>query len=245
MVPALPPPSPEVVFRAREVTTPEGTYRYRVFVPTRRGRGATPTILFLHGSGERGEENEKQLQNGIKLLVAQEAHGGATRFPALVIAPQCRPDVAWTEPAMKRMAYAALDQSLKEFGGDPRRVLLTGLSLGGYATWAWAQEDPGRWIAIAPVCGGLRLRSQTPAPNAPDPYSSAASAISTAKIPTWAFHGDADGSVPVGESRQMVAALLARGADVRYSEYPGVGHNSWDRAYSEPGLLPWFLKARR
>ena len=244
------PTAPAVTYLERTVTTPDGSYGYRVFVPGGRdglGRGARnrPAILFLHGSGERGDDNEAQTRNGISLLIASRANGGVERFPAIVVAPQCRANSRWTDPAMKRMAYAALDASLKEFGGDPKRVLLTGLSLGGYGTWAWAQEDPGRWVAIAPVCGGLRFRNQAAEPGSPDAYSVAAATLVATKIPVWAFHGDADGSVPVSESRQMVAALVARRANVRYSEYAGVGHNSWDAAYSEPGLLPWFLSARR
>jgi predicted peptidase len=117
--------------------------------------------------------------------------------------------------------------------------------MGGYGTWELAKRHPNRWAALAPVCGGVRFRGQ--APEATDagvnPYSAMATAV--APIPQWIFHGDADGAVPVSESRQMAAILFARKADVRYTEYPGVGHNSWDYAYNEPGLLGWLLAHKR
>ena len=227
-----------VPFAARSVTVGGRAYGYRVFVPAHwNGRRPCAVLLFLHGAGERGDDNLAQTRNGIRLLIAQDPDG----FPALVVCPQCRDHARWSQPDMEAMALAAVDQSVREFHGDPRRVYLTGLSLGGYGTWDLAQRYPDRWAAIAPDCGGVLF------PNAPrpsdDPYRPVAEKV--ARLPAWVFHGGADPTVPVSESRQMVALLFLRKADVRYTEYAGVGHNSWDYAYKEPGLLPWFLSHKR
>jgi predicted peptidase len=197
-------------------------------------------ILFLHGSGERGDDGQAQSQVGI---------GGAIRFhsdrfPAVVVMPQCRKGAAWIEPPMEAQALAALDQSVKEFHGDRDRTYLTGLSMGGFGSWAWAAKYTGKWAAAVVVCGGIRHRPRPDIPPAPeaagDPYADAAKKIG-ATLPIWVFHGSADTSVPVTESRQMVAALKALGSQVKYTEYEGVGHNSWDKAYAEPDLPAWLF----
>lgn len=139
---------------------------------------------------------------------------------------------------------------MKEFGGDPDRVYLTGISMGGYGTFELALGHPGRFAALISVCGGLR-----PPPNRPgllvtaipsgesDPYAYAAARL--ASVPLWLFHGEADDIVPASESRLLAAAFEKAGAPARYSEYPGVGHGSWDRAYAEPGLWEWLFAQRR
>ncbi len=143
---------------------------------------------------------------------------------------------------MEKLALTALDQSLKEFHGDSHRVYLTGLSMGGYGTWYIASRNPGRFAALAPVCGGIRAPKTVPLPavsTTSDPYADVARKIGT--TPVWMFHGSADEVINVDESRQMAAALKANGGNVRYTEYPGVNHNSWDKAYGEPDLIPWLL----
>ncbi len=239
------PPKPAdpatVPFVARTATTSTGTYGYEVFVPPHWDKKKKwPIILFLHGSGERGTDNAAQTKNGIRLLIAQDLDN----FPAVVVCPQSTTEYTWNDVPMQEFAMAALDQSIKEFHGDTKREYLTGLSLGGYGTWDLAQKYPDRWAAIAPCCGGIIFpwlpASPSTAGGPPaDPYYPAA--LKVQHIPAWVFHGEADGTVPVSESRQMVAVLYALKADVHYNEYPGVGHNSWDYAYKEPGLLSWFL----
>ena len=239
-----------VKFVDRSVTTGTGTYRYQVFVPAHwNGRRPCPVILFLHGSGERGDDNRAQTRNGIRLLIAQDPD----TFPCVVVCPQCRADASWTQPAMEEQALAALDQSVREFHGDPDRVYLTGLSMGGYGTWDLAQKYPQRWAAIAPCCGGVRYPRRAAGDQAAsgqpaDPYREVAQKV--VSLPTWIFHGAADPTVTVAESRQMAAVLFplrpgVKEADLKYTEYPGVGHNSWDYAYKETGLLPWFLSHKR
>jgi predicted peptidase len=228
-------------FLNRMVTLNGVTYRYVVYMPPDwTNHKKWPVFLFLHGSGERGDDGLAQSQVGI---------GGAIRFhsdrfPAVVVMPQCRKDVAWTDPPMEAQALAALDHSMKEFHGDPDRIYLTGLSMGGFGSWAWAAKYPGKWAAAVVVCGGIRHRRQANAPPAPeeagDPYADAAKKIG-ATLPVWVFHGSADTSVPVTESRRMVEALKALGSQVKYSEYDGVGHNSWDKAYTEADLPIWLF----
>lgn len=161
---------------------------------------------------------------------------------AIIVFPRCPTDATWIEPRMEKLALTALDQSLKEFHGDPRRVYLTGLSMGGYGTWYIASRNPGRFAALAPVCGGIRAPNTVPlaaVSTTSDPYAEIAKKIGA--TPVWMFHGSADEVINVDESRRMAAALKANGGNVHYTEYPGVGHNSWDKAYAEPELMPWLL----
>ena len=236
----------QVPFADRAVTIGAETYKYQVFIPRHWDKKKkTPVILFLHGAGERGTDGALETKNGVRLLIARDLD----KFPCVVVCPQLRPDMRWTQPAMQGLALKTLDQSMDEFNGDPRRVYLTGLSLGGYGTWELARKYPERWAAIAPVCGGvvypegIKADASETTATEKDPYGAAALAL--AAMPIWDFHGQADPTIPVSESRQLVAALIARKADIHYSEYPGVGHNSWDNAYAEPDLLPWFLSHQR
>ncbi|WP_119324752.1 prolyl oligopeptidase family serine peptidase [Capsulimonas corticalis] len=236
----------QVPFASRTLTMGANTYKFQVFIPKHLSRKTNPpVILFLHGIGERGTDGAQQTKNGVRLLIAQDVDN----FPAVVVCPQLQPETRWTQPAVEELTLKMLDQCIAEFHGDTRRVYLTGLSLGGYGSWEMARKFPSRWAAIAPVCGGVVFPAWVGAApeettaSEKDPY--AALAQSLPAIPIWDFHGEADPTVPVSESRQIVASLLARKADIRYSEYPGVGHNSWDNAYAEPGLLPWLLSHKR
>ncbi|PYV07234.1 MAG: phospholipase, partial [Acidobacteria bacterium] len=166
----------------------------------------------------------------------------------VVVLPQCRKEKWWTFPEMEAQTIAALDESIREFHGDPARVYLTGLSMGGYGTWSLGSKYPGRFAALAPICGGVRLPRGARLPAGipeppPDPYAAASRKIG--KTPVWIFHGGADPVVPVSESRQMNEALKTAGGNVRYTEYEKVGHNSWDRAYAEPEVFTWLLSQRR
>ncbi len=230
---------PETGFLNRTVTVGGSTYRYAVYVPADWTPDRQwPVILFLHGAGERGDDGVLQTQVGLPGAIRMHVE----RFPAVVVIPQCRKNVWWQEPAMESQALAALDAASKEFHGDASRTYLTGLSMGGYGTWSLAAKYPGRWAAVAPVCGGI-----VPPPNvknvpvntSEDPYADAAKKVGNA--PVWIFHGDADAAVPVTESRKMAAALKAAGNTPKYSEYPGIGHNSWDKAYNDPEFAAWLF----
>src|SRR5712692_1511132 len=225
----------ETGFINRTVTINGTTYQYQVFVPAGWSSNKSwPVILFLHGAGERGEDGLVQTEVGIGTAIRRSTE----RFPCIVIFPQCRKNVAWSDPAMEVQTLKALEQTMKEFHGDPQRVYLTGLSLGGYGTWSLAAKYPGKFAALAPVCGGIRsprAPDLAAADGAQDPYAAVAQKIG--KTPVWVFHGGADPTVPVEESRKMVEALKAAGGNVKYTEYDGVGHNSWVKAYAEPEFM--------
>ncbi|HEX9107995.1 MAG TPA: hypothetical protein VF832_12220, partial [Longimicrobiales bacterium] len=134
-----------------------------------------------------------------------------------------------------------------EFGCDASRQYLSSISMGAFGSWRLVLEEPSRFAAIAPVCGGLdappaALYREGVHPGT-DPYEAAADLLRG--LPAWVFHGSADRVIPVDESRRVVEALRSAGSDVRYTEYPGVGHHSWDRAYAEPDLPEWLLGCRR
>jgi predicted peptidase len=235
----------ETGFLNRSVMVGGTVYRYQVYVPADWSKDKKwPVILFLHGAGERGDDGLMQTDVGIGTAIRRYRE----RFPSIVVLPQCRKNAWWTEPGMEAQALKALEQTLKEFNGDPQRVYLTGLSMGGYGTWSLAAKYPGKFAALVAICGGIRAPASVratgaaPAEPAGDPYAAAAQKIG--RTPVWVFHGEADPVVPVTESRKMVEALKAAGGNVRYSEYPEVKHNSWDKAYAEPELLPWLLAQR-
>ena len=229
----------ETGFLDRTVTIAGSEYKYQVFVPENWAKNKKwPIILFLHGAGERGDDGLIQTEVGIGTAVRRYRD----RFPAVVVMPQCRKNVWWSESTMADMAMAALAAAQKEFHGDPARTYLTGLSMGGYGTWYLAGKYPGTFAAIAPICGGIlmpdKARAQSPDDNSP--YAEAAKKIGS-KTPTWIFHGGDDPVVPVTESRRMNDTMKALGGEVQYTEYPGVGHNSWEKAYAEPELFTWLL----
>ncbi|MBI5838212.1 MAG: prolyl oligopeptidase family serine peptidase [Candidatus Eisenbacteria bacterium] len=237
---------PDTVFVARAARIGAQAYPYRVYVPP--GFDAAkrwPVVLFLHGSGERGSDGERQVKIGLGPAIRRNPG----RFPLLAVFPQAPDDSSWLgEPG--RAALAALDSAMAEFSGDPARVYLTGLSMGGYGCWHLAWEDTTRWAAVVSVCGGLvppddkhsvRLAPELMA--ADDPYAAVAARV--AALPAWLFHGARDPIIPVGESRRIVAALQARAADVKYTEYAAAGHDCWDRAFGEEDLWTWLLGKRR
>jgi len=236
----------ETGFLDRVVSVDGVGHKYQVFVPENWSpKQKWPIILFLHGAGERGSDGLLQTQVGIATAVRKERN----RFPAVIVMPQCNLEKWWVGPDMMKLALASLAAASREFKGDPKRTYLTGLSMGGYGAWAIAAANPGKFAAIAPICGGItapeHLRQQYPElvknsyPEEPQSYVTSASRIG--KTPVWIFHGGADPVVPVEGSRKMNDALKAGGGNVRYTEYPGVGHNSWDNAYADPELVTWML----
>jgi len=204
-----------------------------------------PIILLLHGVGERGSDGLLQTDVGLPHAVRLDR----SRFQTIIVIPQCLKDHWWTQSGMEALALGALAAATREFKGDPKHTYLTGLSMGGCGSWDLASKFPGKFAAVVPICGGITLsehfRQQHPelAKNAcPDePQSCADFAKKIGKTPVWIFHGGADDTVSVAYSRKLNDALEAAGANVRYTEYPGIGHNSWDKAYTEPDLMRWLL----
>lgn len=227
-------------FRKREVKVEDTVTYYQVYEPPLL-EGPLPLVLFLHGAGESGRDGVLQITVGLGPAIRKRPD----RFPVLGVFPQASRGYGWRGFNLTA-AVAALDDIEKHYEIDRDRVYLTGISMGGYGTWLLALEQPERFAAAVPVCGGLdqpaAVRAGLLDPRKP-PYEQAAKRL--AKLPQWAFHGEADDIIPVDESRSMVAALRAEGADVRYTEYRGVRHNSWDPAYAEAELMPWLLSQKR
>lgn len=216
-------------------------HKYVVYLPENWSRQQLwPVILFLHGSGERGSEGMDETQIGLPQAIRLHPE----RWPFIVVMPQVPfSHHHWTDPDMMAMAMAALQDEVKEFHGDPDRVILTGLSLGGYGTWEIAKAYPHRFAAIVPVCGGIFWSYQPSrwheAGTLPEEYARA-----VGRTPTWIFHGADDPVVVPRQSQLMFQALKAAGGDVRFWEYAGVKHNVWDRVYAEPQLPRWMLAQR-
>lgn len=231
----------ETGFLNRTVKVGATSYPYQVYVPSNWTKTKKwPVILFLHGAGERGDDGLIQTEVGIGTAIRRHPD----RVPAIVVMPQCAKNHWWLEADMQAQALKALDQTMKEFNGDQTRTYLTGLSMGGNGTWAIATANPGKFAAIAPICGPARISPRYGVQVKPEDLSEERYKTYAAKIgktPVWVFHGEADPVVPVTESRLMVEALKAAGGDVRYNEYPGVGHDSWNKAYAEPDLFTWLL----
>ena len=205
----------------------DGDSKYVVFVPHGyTGEKPMPLILFLHGAGERGDDGEAPVKQGI-------ANGGIkfknneAKFPFFVVFPQCKVKSNWLAggPDADR-ALAILAEVQKTYKIDDKRLYLTGLSMGGSGTWSLAAAHPNKWAAIAPICGGG------------DPSN----ADKIKHLPCWCFCGDQDSAKLVENNRTMIKALKGAGGNPRYTELPFVGHNSWDPAYVTPELYSWFLK---
>lgn len=219
------------------------TFRYRLLSPANIEEGKKyPLVLFLHGAGERGDNNVDQLKYFPELM-AQPAY--RERFPCFVLAPQCRVDRKWvevdwsenethTKPEQPgdqmKSVIQMMEQSFSELPIDRDRIYLTGLSMGGYGSWDLSVRKTDWFAAVAPICGGAD--------------NSTVAALKN--MPVWVAHGDADKAVPVERSRLAVAALQEAGGNPVYVEMPGVGHNSWTPSYEDhDGLVPWLFRQQR
>jgi len=229
-------------FLDRVITHAGVEYAYQVYIPAAyRPSAPSPVILFLHGAGERGSDGKAQSAVGLGPAIREHPE----RWPAIVVLPQVPEGQSWVGPA-GAMAMAALDRTLEEFRGDPARIYLTGLSMGGNGSWALGYQHTDRFAAIVAVCGFLATGPGFPSFLAAGTADAAAEVAARLKgIPIQVFHGDADRVVPAAESRQVVAALRAVGADVQYTELPGVGHNAWDAAYGSAELAGWLFAQRK
>lgn len=197
--------------------------KYLLYLPKEYGssrRHRFPLILFLHGSGERGDDLERVKAHGPPKLVAQ-----GQEFPFIIVSPQCPLDENWDPD----MLIGLLDTITKKYAVDTDRVYLTGLSMGGFGAWRLAAEYPERFAAVAPICGA----------------GNPATAARLKNTPIWAFHGAKDPVVPIKGDQEMVDAVKAAGGDVKFTIYPEAEHDSWTETYNNPELFQWFLQHRR
>lgn len=217
-------------------------YPYTVYVPRAyTGDEPMPMVLFLHGRGECGTDGSRQIYVGLgeKLMWDPE------RWPFIVIMPQ-KPDYDSLWPDHERALMAMMDRTMAEYRVDGSRVYLTGLSQGGHGTWNVAARNVERFAAIAPVCGFVGpFRGDGVEAITSETAAVQELAGRLAGMPVWIFHGEADNVVPASHSTAMHEALKAAGADVKYSLYPGVNHNSWQAAYGEEELPKWLLSHSR
>ena len=238
------------LFEKKILLRANDTLQYRIMYPVNyNATKKYPLLLFLHGAGERGNDNELQLMHGSKLFTDS---ANRQKFPAIVIFPQCAKNDFWSRldrstgstdslggfffPIDKPVGKSAglvlqlMDSMVATKTVDTKRIYIAGLSMGGMGTFEMLWRRPGFFAAALPICGGGN----------PEKVS-----IYAKKFPLWIFHGDNDKSVPVSNSRLMYGVLKNAGAAVKYTEYPGVGHNSWDNAFAEPDLLPWLFKQKK
>lgn len=193
--------------------------RYLLFLPARYGQdaGDWPLMVFLHGAGERGNDLALVRTYGPPMIVESTPD-----FPFVVVSPQCPAGQQWKPERL----VALIDDVVATHRIDRRRIVLSGVSLGGYGTWMTAAAYPGRFAALAPVCG----------------WGTPALAQRIGKVPVWMFHGEQDDVVPVEESRKMLHAIRAAGGEARLTTFPGTGHDAWTEAYARPDLYAWLLE---
>jgi predicted peptidase len=179
-----------------------------------------PLVLFLHGSGERGNDLELVKMHGPPKLISE-----GKEFPFIVVSPQCPKSQSW-EPIE---LTALLDEVIKTQKVDQDRICVTGLSMGGFATWELAAFTPNRFAAIAPICGGG------------EPYWTRRFKY----LPTWAFHGAKDKGVPVERTQEMIDALTKNGGTPKLTIYPEAEHDSWTETYSNSEFYQWLMAQKR
>jgi predicted peptidase len=220
--------------------TKADTLPYRLLKPVNpESKDLFPLVIFLHGAGERGKDNEVHIKHITELFENPVNRG---KYPCYVVAPQCPKNELWadfngsdenasiSEKPTKPMqlVISLIAEISKDYPIDPSRIYVTGLSMGGYGTWDLIARFPNKFAAAVPICGGGSVKSVPEIKH----------------IPIWAFHGALDRIVPPQESRKMIAALQEAGSFPGYTEYPGVEHDSWLHAYREPHLIHWLFKQK-
>ena len=210
----------EKVFE-REITV-TARLKYLLALPEGYETGVErwPLLVFLHGAGESGDDLEKVKAHGPPKLIA----AGDRAFPCIVVSPQS-PGRGWNPDVLA----ALVDEICREYRVDEDRIWLTGLSMGGFGTWALAAAKPDRFAAIAPICGGAN-------PSQADRLLG---------IPIWAFHGAKDFVVPLASSQAIVDAIKEKGGEPKFTVYPEAGHDSWTETYADPALWDWLFAQTR
>lgn len=177
-----------------------------------------PLMLFLHGAGERGADLELVKKHGPPKLIDE-----GKDLPFIVVSPQCSANSWW--PTETFTLLALIDDLCKNYKVDEDKIYVTGLSMGGYGTWSLAIQNPDRFAAVLPICGGGDLHSICKIGN----------------LPVWAFHGEKDVVVPVKESKELVDKLKICGGNVELTVYPEANHDSWTETYNNSKIYDWLL----
>jgi predicted peptidase len=200
----------------------KATLRFLLFLPQgyERSEQRWPLLLFLHGSGERGEDLDRVKVHGPPKIVQTRKD-----FPFVVVSPQISEGRKWDSDEL----LALLDRLTPQLKIDPDRVYVTGLSMGGFGAWELAMSAPERFAAIAPISGS----------------GDDERACGMKNVPVWAFHGAQDDVVALARGREIVDAVRACGGDVTFTVYPDAGHDAWTRTYENQKLYEWLLAHRR
>ncbi len=234
-------------YEAKVFKGQDGTeLQYRVLMPENYDRGGEfPLVLFLHGAGERGDDNLKQLTHGSMMFTNPV---NREKYPAIVLFPQCPAEDYWAfekrpengfqpdafpgkypETGILSTICQMVEYYIANEKVDKNRVYIIGLSMGGMGTFDMACRHPGLFAAAIPICGGVN----------PERLKDAV------QVKFRIFHGDDDNIVPVENSRLAYTALRKYGADVEYIEFPGVNHGSWGPAFNYPGFMEWLFSQRK
>ncbi|MDH6356735.1 alpha/beta hydrolase-fold protein [Parabacteroides sp. PF5-9] len=231
-------------FLKKQFTTANGyKLNYRVLYPENYDPGKKyPVLLFLHGAGERGSDNEAQLVHGGDMLAS---HINRSKYPMIIIAPQCPAEEFWVDyrrpsdgqaryypvnPAITKPLAAVkelLDSFISKGKVDTQQIHVTGLSMGGMGTFDLLCRYPNFFATASPICGAVNV-------DRIGRYKG--------KTAIRIYHGAEDNVVDVKYSQEAYQALKKAGANVRYKEYPGVNHGSWTNAFAEPDYISWFFQ---
>lgn len=235
---AFPQENSSSAFEKFEHVTAEGTLPYRLLKPESIEPGKKyPLVIFMHGAGERGTDNEINLRYISEPFLDED---NRKKFPAFLLVPQCPPGGWWSshqnikaqvvmqeQPSLTMALLISLLPEIEQtYPIDLSRVYVSGLSMGGFGTWELIARFPDRFAAAVPICGG----------------GDTTTAARIAHMPIWAFHGALDQVVLPRQSRNMIQALIQAGGTPGYTEYPEVGHDSWNYAFRDPYLLPWLFR---
>ena len=202
---------------------PDINLNYLLTVPTGfdPAKESLPLLVFLHGAGERGDlpEHVERLKcHSIPKLFSDDPDYLGTRI--ITLSPQCPEGIVWNNLVFE--VKDLIEKISEEYNVNKKRIALTGISMGGFGTWEMAALFPEMFRVIGPVCGGGN-------PQYASRYT----------MPIWSFHGDKDTIVPFWRTKEMVDAIEAAGGSVLFTVYEGVGHNSWDNAYSDANFIKW------
>lgn len=231
----------EKLFETHVFKNPGGkTLPYRLLKPVNYQSDASikyPLVLFLHGAGERGTDNVTPLVHGMKEFAKDDVRA---KFPCFVLVPQCPNEKRWVEvdwaldshqqlpddSETMKLVLELMTSLRNDYRIDEKRQYATGLSMGGFGVWDLITRHPELFAAAAPICGG----------------GDEGVARKAANVPIWTFHGDGDTVVKPSRSRNMINALVKAGGRPIYTEYIGVGHDSWHKAYADPKLMEWLFE---
>jgi len=214
---------------------------YRLLKPEKIEPGKSyPLVLFLHGGGENGSDNDLHLYIGAEDFAKAE---NRRKHPCFAVFPQCPAGSSWGPQHSKSpqntksekpldtldLALELVDTLMAKLPIDKKRIYVTGLCTGGVGTWNAIQRRPKFFAAAIPICSG----------------GDVAQAARLKNVPIWAFHGDQDPVVPVEDTRTMIAAIRKAGGKPKMTIYPGAGHNSWTATYGNPEVMAWLFAQKR